>query len=403
MPNIAKLTLELETVTPMFLGDASSRDAPTQLRVPSVRGVLRYWLRALLGGVLGDDPVTDIKSAEAQVFGSTRAASSVIVQLSSDPLQVTRLARRKLSPGQFYLFWSMLESGKVERGNSQKAKDAIVPRTSFSLVLTPRPGTTETTMALYQSAAALWLLVQLGGLGARSHRAAGGLRAVAPIASENFTSAQELPDFRINAQSVTEYAEWLGNSITTLRKQMANVTRPIRVPSRFDVIHPQVCKIWVLTGSQKWRTWGDALDEIGLRFRDYRGKQSDRLEIREWLSGRRKSPTIQRAAFGLPMQIQYKQGFPPPVVLQARRDEGKSVVNYDRRASPLSLQVRQLASGEFVGIAVFFNSEYLPRGSRLLAQNQKRKIEKETTPPTSLQIISDFITTEFHAQEVKFQ
>jgi CRISPR-associated protein Cmr1 len=39
------LTVELETVTPLFLGGAEPRGSPPELRAASVRGALRYWLR----------------------------------------------------------------------------------------------------------------------------------------------------------------------------------------------------------------------------------------------------------------------------------------------------------------------------------------------------------------------
>ncbi|MGQ9600679.1 MAG: RAMP superfamily CRISPR-associated protein, partial [Anaerolineae bacterium] len=49
-----RLTVTLETVTPLFLGGADPRGAP-ELRAPSFRGATRYWLRAALGGTIGDN------------------------------------------------------------------------------------------------------------------------------------------------------------------------------------------------------------------------------------------------------------------------------------------------------------------------------------------------------------
>jgi hypothetical protein len=43
----------LETITPLFLTGADPRGEP-ELRAASIRGALRFWLRALLGGVIGD-------------------------------------------------------------------------------------------------------------------------------------------------------------------------------------------------------------------------------------------------------------------------------------------------------------------------------------------------------------
>lgn len=43
-----RLTVTLETVTPLFLGGAVPGESP-ELRPSSFRGVMRYWLRAALG------------------------------------------------------------------------------------------------------------------------------------------------------------------------------------------------------------------------------------------------------------------------------------------------------------------------------------------------------------------
>lgn len=49
-----EIKLSLQTVTPLFLGGSNPKGEP-ELRAPSFRGVMRFWLRALLGGILGDD------------------------------------------------------------------------------------------------------------------------------------------------------------------------------------------------------------------------------------------------------------------------------------------------------------------------------------------------------------
>jgi CRISPR-associated protein Cmr1 len=55
MDNQKKLTVTLETVTPLFLGgaEAQDRNKPPELRPPAFRGALRYWLQAVLGSVAG--------------------------------------------------------------------------------------------------------------------------------------------------------------------------------------------------------------------------------------------------------------------------------------------------------------------------------------------------------------
>ena len=50
MGRLRSLEVEVEAVTPLWIGGAS---AQAELRPPSVRGCMRFWFRALAGGLLG--------------------------------------------------------------------------------------------------------------------------------------------------------------------------------------------------------------------------------------------------------------------------------------------------------------------------------------------------------------
>lgn len=66
---------EVEVVTPMFLGGADKNKA--ELRVPSIKGALRFWWRALYGS----DDLEDMKKREAEIFGSTEKKASFDLQI----------------------------------------------------------------------------------------------------------------------------------------------------------------------------------------------------------------------------------------------------------------------------------------------------------------------------------
>lgn len=59
-----KLVFECETITPMFLGGA---DGNAELRPPSIKAALRFWWRALNGGL----SLEDLKKKEAEIFGGS--------------------------------------------------------------------------------------------------------------------------------------------------------------------------------------------------------------------------------------------------------------------------------------------------------------------------------------------
>jgi CRISPR-associated protein Cmr1 len=100
--------LSLETVTPIFLGRA---DQQPELRPASFRGALRYWYRALVGGVVGSD-LHALRVAESKVFGDTEGSSPVRLRLRDTMIRectfdLDKDSRgRQLRNGHTYLFYS---------------------------------------------------------------------------------------------------------------------------------------------------------------------------------------------------------------------------------------------------------------------------------------------------------
>lgn len=148
---MALLTVKLRTVSPLFLGGANPRGQP-ELRSASVRGQLRYWLRAMLGTRLSDP--NKVWDYESDVFGSTDAGSALSIRLHHGSLST---ASYPLMPH------------KHDRPASQ---EAISPEQNFELELATRPGIPIPAYGFV--ALELWLL--LGGLGKRSRRMFGALQ-----------------------------------------------------------------------------------------------------------------------------------------------------------------------------------------------------------------------------------
>ena len=375
------IKVELETVTPLFLGGAEPRSSPPELRVASVRVALRYWLRALLGGVMGDVDLNMLKSAEEFVFGSTEAgASSVKILLKCNGLDTEKYQKRKAirrANGQFapegtdYLFWALAETGKKERGNWQPGRRYIVPGTKFTLTMKPRLGAPNAQDAWWRACVALWLLTQLGALGSRSRRGAGSLRVL------NEPAQTDLPPFKSPA-TAEELRGQLRVGLAQIRESLSATAKP-RIPSQFDILAPELCTIWVLTDQVPWSTWQQALDGIGGRMRDFRNRREpDHDRMRNWMEQGVTPPTVERAVFGLPLPFRYSRRGPFDVV------QGNQ---HDRRSSPLWLRVTKLACGQYVGVATLFKSAFLASGESL----QLRRGKRTTAPPSDYSLIEEFI------------
>jgi CRISPR-associated protein Cmr1 len=200
-----KLQATLETVTPLFLGGSDPRGQP-ELRAASFRGAMRFWLRALLGGVLGDRP-DKIFQCESQVFGSTDHASPVVVRLEPHNLG---------SDG----FNPLPHKQVTFRFNGFK------PGQRFDICLLSRDED-----ALQQAQKALLLLCYLGGLGRRSRRGFGSLQ---------ITDGE----LALTAKTVKELSKALKQRLDAiLPSSFAELSD---VP-RFPILHPDWAQIKVYT------------------------------------------------------------------------------------------------------------------------------------------------------------
>ena len=375
------LQIKLEVVTPLFLSGAEPQGEP-ELRPASFRGALRFWWRAVVGGLIGDDPKR-LQENESSIFGSPEKGSSVVVrvrelQSAKSVKQFYRQGKgtQSISSGHDYLLWSM----KGFRGESDRRGFYPGPSARFELVLQARPGATNSERAWQEVCAALWLFTQLGSLGSRARRAAGSLGVIAPA-----PQVSDLPTFQV-PRSAKELRNHLQTGIKQVRELLGQRYPDIANfvhPPGFDVLHPQACRIWVLADESPWITWVEAVEGLGAKMRDFRNRTApDHDGVLDWLTKNRAPDKVERAVFGLPLPFRYTHPRVQGVV------EG---TNHDRRASPLWLRVAKLDSKSYVGIATLFKSEFLPDGERLQVKGKHGQVPA----PSDCTLLEDFISTQF--------
>jgi CRISPR type III-B/RAMP module RAMP protein Cmr1 len=246
------LTVTLETVTPLFLSGADGRTP--ELRPPSVRGVLRYWLRAVLGGMIGhgDTALKTLRCAETQVFGSTEGSGAVVIRAN----------------------WRGKEPSTV-RENVLPHPSATHParlqgypdRETFEVHLIRRG---DFDLAWRCAIGALLLLVSHGGLGKRARRGWGSLRV-----ADHQTHGGDLPPELARWFQVTEIRspqEWIIYQQGICR-DVAKVCKGLiddckgspgvpRFPSEFPIVTPQSRRfVW----AESFPNWLAAIGEFGER------------------------------------------------------------------------------------------------------------------------------------------
>ena len=73
-----EVTFTLQTITPLFLAGADQTKA--ELRAPSFRGLMRYWQRALVGGMVPDLDI--VKNVEAASPGNLTSQITELARFS---------------------------------------------------------------------------------------------------------------------------------------------------------------------------------------------------------------------------------------------------------------------------------------------------------------------------------
>lgn len=387
-------SFQCEVLSPLFLGGADARGTRPELRAPSIRGSMRYWYRALLGGstlLNSHDLLPKIHALESELFGSTDRGGALSTRLSQasglpiehyekDPALPDREGKRKPT-GKDYLLWSMGSTGgKPGSPRFQPARQYIKPGAKFNFILSAQ----LQPIHIQKGTAAFWLLINLGALGARANRGAGSVQAMTDDSPISFKACDSIQELQSHLKKGIQDCM---NIVT----EGAWGTLPVNEQAEFDILHPQACNIWVVAdGNNGWDTYLEALNGLGNHFHNYRthlnalGK-SDHDAVLGWFESGGKGPEIKRSIFGLPIPFRYSDGGPSDVIIHEKSD---------RRGSPLHMHLTKLASGKYVGVLTLFKSRFLPEKVDLKLQERKW-----TAPaPSDYKVATDFIK-EFPVKE----
>ncbi len=345
----------MQVVTPLFLAGADQRLA--ELRPPSVRGVLRFWFRALTGPLLGYEPRA-LQRAEAMLFGDTKQASPWI-------LRIYPLSMKPESAGRFPRSVAYLGYGPIINDRAQR--EFFPPGSSCLLSVMWSKKDPHLARLLE---ATLWLWGQLGGLGARVRRGFGSV----------YLEPEEgdiLPIWFGRAESPKKLAGSLENGLRECRKVFATalegIPRSQGTPTspEFFVLDNRFAELYI--GTKVFDDWSGALEAVGevlITFRRLH-RSLDREIVRQFIpsSGTPPEGTLERAGFGLPLNFYFRD-----LGARAQTTAVRGKTEYERRASPLLVKVMPLHKG-FCILLLHSRADFLPEGARLLLRAGKERRE----------------------------
>lgn len=170
--------------TPLFLGGADPQRGVSELRPPSIKGVLRFWWRALAWGRLAGN-LGQIRKEEARLFGSAggettgRQASFLLrarALTAATPIPVDTVLNGRddkvVGVGARYFGYGLMEafdSKKTRKKAGQLTRPCLQAPFEFTVELISRDPLDQTLID------ALKLMGLLGELGSRSRRGWGSL------------------------------------------------------------------------------------------------------------------------------------------------------------------------------------------------------------------------------------
>jgi len=337
---MAPITLNCEVVTPMFLAGADG--ITPELRPPSIKGAMRWWFRAMMGGILvnkysGKELLNHLTKLESEIFGSTEKKSKfgifVKESIKNENTRIINFKDFKVDDGRKRNCIRYMGYGL---GEGAMKKSYIVPGTEIIFNIS-----FMNTNELHKKIiiGSFWLLIYLGSLGARARRGWGNLK---------INSEHNLFDLKLKNPKIENYSDYLQKSISIIRDDFITYSKTnnneINFTGRpdFSMIHPKCWELLIEKNPQIG--FENALSNAGFLLRNFResnikhkrfsssGKPihyqitRDYQNVKAFFNNPKQHKTPTCSIFGLPHQYQF-QSKGEKVMIIGEKEE--------RRASPL--------------------------------------------------------------------
>lgn len=306
---------EFELLTPAILAGANQQCA--EMRIPSIRGALRWWTRLIYG-----------EEEEKRIFGHVTGKicqpSTVSLRLLSSPTPGVKNSQNatSITGNKFdYFLWPL------EQKDGQNKRGILLANTRFKVAMKVKNGCDEIDEDI------LWTFLLFGSLGTRSRRAYGSIWPVSvTIDGEECELPQTEEDFRYYAKSF----------LADLRITLYRLSKPKK---RYEETI-ETCSSFLKTLRCGKNQYGVAASEWGKNDHD---------------AGLEKEDQIYRAALGLPLVQKYSE--------KNKRTVEYSIDRWDRFASPLHFKIVKLKDGYMPILLVI--PEYAPKDGTVLRAKVK--------------------------------
>ncbi|AUW94339.1 type III-B CRISPR module RAMP protein Cmr1 [Sulfobacillus thermotolerans] len=358
-----KIVARFELTTPSFLGgmDPNNATDPVLLRGASLRGVLRFWWRAYMFSVLGQD-LKKLHEYEDKLFGSSEKGTGRVQIVS---VQTSSIMKRELGkqfiekkPGLKYLSY-----GAANR-------QAIMAPLEFDLTLAIRSAPDDSVNK------ALMLLGTLGGIGARSRRGWGSLSLLSlqENGREIWRAPETVADLATFWKTIAEESLMLQTSLpsfTALSSRMRIYV--LEEGEAVDLLN------LVGTEFQRYRSFG-LKGKLGNEDAEQNFKDDHDAMQRAVVEKEPPHKAPKRTIFGLPHNYQFSS---------AKGAKLSITSSGQRRASPLFFHIQKLGT-HYAAVAAIIPATFLNEPTLTIMMNPRQTVSARIE--SYYDVIEQFIT-----------
>lgn len=361
-------------VTPLFMG---GNDHVPEIRSASLKGVLRWWFRAIYGAVLyskfNDNHtlvLEELHKKDLEWFGSTGNKSKVLINVDVDGNPNTIKFKDNPNDNKFSQY-----SGY---GLHKPVKEGIDKGVTFTLNIT---FTDENKDLQKYVLAALSLFSLFGNAGSKSTRGFGGIE-IAPINDEPYFYSLKKSSNGIN-DSLKEVLNKFYDDF--------EITELDFLP-KFGVVSPNHFSVKVYD-MQKSKDLLAIMRNFGKNLRNFRENKGDKGSKGNFhcydfpalrnLSSSKAPDNI----FGLPHNSSYSDKTKSEVLIK-----GKDKKDIERRTSPIRFKVIEIDNYSYP-MLVLFKSQFIPDGYELSVKVTDKKDHKHLLETPDYSRAVEFMNT----------
>jgi CRISPR-associated protein Cmr1 len=414
-PELREWCVAIEVVTPIFGGSYRPRacDEIDVIRVPSVRGQLRFWWRALYAPECKS--AAELYERESSLWG--RAAADVG---GRSAVEIRVCVNRKKQPdesdidlqktaGAYALWPARAESASKEK-ECKSAAPCRKPGTKFQLTL--KVAGTEKDVTEVKNALRAWIL--FGGYGGRTRRGLGSLRVVGDSEEMKHwmpTEATRAALSRLFGLDIFRSPELQCCDVPWLAGASLHVAPRRNAKNNAEKAWTEALG-WLKEfrqGTEDRKQLGRAREPGKMRPSISNWPEADKIrqltgETRSHEPRHNKVPVWPRAGFGLPINGRFQtkgpngESYTEPGPFELHWRAGTDEHKHDRLASPLIVKALPLADGTFVPCALWLNRAY-PRDGQVVVYVNKKIVPHSQAPFDKL--VADGDQPKFRALENK--